>query len=259
MSFALREIPSCGVSVERRLGDPESFQADYYRRTASEYDAMHVAEDDEHGLALRYISEVLNLGSRGVRTVLDVGCGTGRAIQYLIEHHPDVRVLGVEPVGALLDVAVQRHGVRRERLLRARGEALPFPDQSFDAVCEFGVLHHVRRPETVVGEMLRVARKAVFISDSNRFGQGSTSTRWLKLLLYKCHLWWPAVLIKTRGRRYVLSDGDGLAYSYSVYDNYAQVARWARQVILVPTLPHAGGTWMTPLMTSEHVLMCAFR
>jgi len=79
------------------------------------------------------------------------------------------------------------------------------------------------------------------------------------LLLYKTGLWWPANFIKSRGRRYLLSEEDGLAYSYSIYDNYPQVARWARQIILMPTLPHDNATWLTPLLTSAHILLCAFR
>jgi ubiquinone/menaquinone biosynthesis C-methylase UbiE len=53
---------------------------------------------------------------------------------------------------------------------------------SIDAAFECGVLHHVAEPSHVVGEMMRVARKAIFLSDSNRFGQGRLIARILKLL-----------------------------------------------------------------------------
>jgi len=56
-------------------------------------------------------------------------------------------------------------------LLMASGDALPFADNSFDAVCEFGILYHVPEPVRVIQEMLRVARHVVVISDANRFGQ----------------------------------------------------------------------------------------
>ena len=57
--------------------------------------------------------------------------------------------------------------------------------RALDAVCAFGVMHHVKRPAIVVGEMMRVARRAIFISDSNRFGQGSMPARRVKLLLWR--------------------------------------------------------------------------
>lgn len=34
-----------------------------------------------------------------------------------------------------------------------------------------------------------MAKKAVFISDSNHFGQGSRAARLIKLVLYKTRLW----------------------------------------------------------------------
>lgn len=235
----------------------EEIQAAYYRATASQYDAMHVQEDDEHGYALRFISGLVP--EIGIESVLDVGCGTGRALRHFRQHHPAMKLHGIEPVAELVDVAIAKHGVPAESIRVGRGEQLPFADQSVDAVCEFGILHHVERPADVVAEMLRVARKAVFISDSNRFGQGRVPTRWLKLGLYKAGLWKAVNLVHTRGRGYHMSEGDGLSYSYSVYDNYKQIAQWASRVVVVPTMQHTTTTWLSPLLTSGHVLLCAFR
>ena len=65
--------------------------------------------------------------------------------------------------------------------------------------------------------MMRVARKGVSLSDSNIFGQGRSPVRILKLTFYCMGLWKLLKLIQTRGRGYAISEGDGLAYSYSVY------------------------------------------
>jgi SAM-dependent methyltransferase len=236
---------------------PEDIQAEYYRRTAADYDSMHVDQNDEHARALRIISHLVR--EHDIKSILDVGAGTGRAVKHFLTNHKDVTVRGIEPVPALRDQAVARHNIPPELIEVGRGEQLPFASQSIDAVCEFGVLHHVRRPADVVREMLRVAQKAIFLSDSNRFGQGSRLARWVKLLAYKTGFWQPVNLINTRGRGYHLSEGDGLSYSYSVYDNYDLIARWARQVVLIPSFPHSDRTWLTPLLTSGHVVLCAFR
>jgi SAM-dependent methyltransferase len=235
----------------------QEIQAAYYTQTAEQYDAMHVSEIDEHAEALRTISGLL--ANYRWKSVLDVGCGTGRGVKYFRDNHPGVVVKGIEPVKALLDQATQRHNLPGDLLIHGSGDSLPFVDQSIDVVCEFGVLHHVRDPSTVVREMLRVARKAVFISDANRFGQGSMASRWFKLMLYKCGLWNGFNLLKTRGKGYTITEGDGLAYSYSVYDSYAQVARWADRVTLMPSVKTDSPTWLTPLLTSPHVLLCALR
>jgi len=56
------------------------------------------------------------------------------------------------------------------------------------------------------------AKRAVFLSDANRFGQGHYAIRMLKLGLYKCNLWRAARFIQTKGKMYTISEGDGLAF-----------------------------------------------
>jgi ubiquinone/menaquinone biosynthesis C-methylase UbiE len=235
----------------------EALQARYYEQSISSYDSMHNAsEDHEHNLALQYIEMISN--AFGLHTFLDVGAGTGRGICFLRDRGKEVR--GVEPVTAMIEKA-ELNGVPKGLLLQGSGYDLPFADGAFDAVFECGVLHHVADPARVVGEMMRVARRAVFLSDSNRFGQGGTAARLVKTALWKCGLWHAARFIQTKGKMYTLSEGDGLAYSYSVFDSYDQLAARMQQIWLLPT---AGGpakrlSWVHPLLTSTHVLLCAFK
>jgi ubiquinone/menaquinone biosynthesis C-methylase UbiE len=237
----------------------EEIQREYYSRTASQYDTMHMAcEDREHYAALRFIDALCE--RFGLETLLDVGAGTGRAVRFLLERSRCVR--GVEPVNALIDQAEGR-GVPKGLIVEGSGYSLPFEDKSFDAVLECAVLHHVAQPDRVVREMIRVSTKAIFLSDSNRFGQGHMAVRFLKLFLYKTHLWNAARFIRTRGRMYTISDGDGLAYSYSVFDSYAQLAEWADFIWLIPLDEskdkRRARSWLHPLLTTPHVLLCAIR
>ncbi len=232
-------------------------QERYYTDTAAAYDTMHVREHDGHETALRFISAFVDQFQ--IRSVLDVGSGTGRALRHFRERHPGMRARGVEPIWALLRQAIEVNDVPIGHLVCARGQSLPCPDGSFDAVCELGILHHVPDPDAVVREMLRVARRAVFLSDANRFGQGSWYARVAKLALFRLKLWPLANYVKTRGRGYTITAGDGLAYSYSVFDSYDLLARWATQVILVPTSPPTARSWVHPLLTAGQVLACAIR
>ncbi len=231
-------------------------QAEYYSRTAGSYDSVH-GDAPEHDRSLQIISQFIR--ATGAKRILDVGTGTGRAVRFLSQENPEVTVIGLDPVSELLDVAVSR-GVERSALVLGSGDALPFADRSFDVVCALGVLHHVRQPDDVVREMRRVSRNAVFISDANRFGQGTTLAGLTKLALYKLGLWWPLVRLRNRGARHHFSDGDGVAYSYSVYDNLSEFRSW-ESLSLGATLPKRTGTrtWLHPLLTSPHVLLCAVR
>lgn len=233
----------------------DDLQRRYYTETASVYDSMHGA-DHEHFVALRHISSYVQL--LDLSSILDVGCGTGRGIRYFLEHHAELAIRGVEPVQALIDES-HRNGIPPDLVSCGRGEELPFEDGSFDAACEFGVLHHVEKPDLVVREMMRVASKAIFLSDSNRFGRGPLTLRWVKLLLYKLGLWHAADLLNTGGKGYRVSEGDGVSFSYSVFDSYELLREWADRVIVISTKNATSRSWLHPLLTTDHALLCAIR
>jgi SAM-dependent methyltransferase len=226
-------------------------QRDYYAETASAYDSMHVQPGDEHFIALEYVAGLLQVIR--ATSVLDVGSGTGRAMRFLQQRRPDLRVEGVEPVGELRQQARLPESVLHD----ASGENLPFEDRSFDLVLSFGLLHHVPDPAPVVAEMMRVARCGVMISDANRFGQGSIPAGALKLAIARAGLWPAFEFLRTRGRGYLESDGDGIFYSYSIFDSVPQLRRWADRVFVIPTKPQK----RIPVapMAVPHGLLVAFR
>jgi len=234
-----------------------AIQSKYYSDTAASYEQMHAHEGAGDALLKNFVASILRMTS--ARSVLDVGTATGRGLRDLKEAVPDGFVCGVEPVAALVEQAVRGRNNAGTPVIRGSGMALPFADASFDVVCEFAVLHHVAHPNAVVHEMLRVARKAVLLSDSNRFGQGSLAARLIKLALYKSRLWGAYNFLRTSGRGYRITEGDGLAYSYSVYDSFALLTRWADRIILYSAVDKARLTWAHPLLTSGGVLICALK
>ncbi len=234
-----------------------SIQRSYYERTAGTYDALHLKPGAEHEIACRFISALLPLIE--ARSVLDIGCGTGRAVEFLRQRHPALTIDGIEPVEALLEVARQKLGP--DGLVCGDGRGLPYRDQAYDVVIETGILHHVKRPELVVKEMERVASRAIFISDHNIFGQGTMPARITKWALYKCGLWTLAKLILTKGKGYHISEGDGLAYSYSVYFQYPMIRAWAARTFVIP-LRSAGQSDVplrAPWFSADEVLLCALK
>lgn len=69
--------------------------------------------------------------------VLDIGCGTGRVRQVLPDN---IDYTGLDNSPELLDVARRRHS--REKFIQADARALPFGDNSFDAVLLIATIHH---------------------------------------------------------------------------------------------------------------------
>ena len=209
-----------------------SLQRKYYSETAAKYDAMQISERDEHQFALAILSAMIEYHS--IKSVLDVGSGTGRALRYLKARHPGVRFVGIEPVEALRRIGHEA-GLSAEELKDGDVNGLAFEDGEFDLVCEFAVLHHVPQPAQAVAEMLRVARKAIFISDANNFGQGGVAARFLKQTINAMGLWRAFDWLHTGAKGYHISPGDGLFYSYSVYNNFRQIRKACRYVHQIST------------------------
>ncbi|MEC7173575.1 MAG: class I SAM-dependent methyltransferase [Bacteroidota bacterium] len=97
-------------------------------------------------------------------TLLDVGCGTGRASTPFAKN-------GVKVIG--LDIS-EEMVIRAKRKSESLGlidntdyvvgdsENLPFATNSFDAVLAFGVLHHVPSPQRMLQQMSRVLKNNGF-------------------------------------------------------------------------------------------------
>ena len=235
---------------------PVGRQRAYYAETAERYDTAHVQEGDEHHLALQHVAFYLKWIS--ARSVLDTGCGTGRALRFLREQLPNAYVRGNDPSAELLEIAVRDHGIPAETLDCCASEQLPYGDSSFDAVVATGVLHHVPEPEKVVAEMVRVARLAVFISDGNVYGQDGGVKRLAKRLLARAHVLKPLNWMRRGGHLWYWSPGDGIAYSYSVFDSIPQLRNSCPWIIVTPTQP-SGMTGGNPLSESSHCLVSAFK
>jgi ubiquinone/menaquinone biosynthesis C-methylase UbiE len=224
-------------------------QRAYYAETAQKYDDMHEAE---HDFAFQFMLAAVE--HLGVRSILDIGCGTGRALITLKEKLPHVTAVGIEPSPELRGIGYAK-GLSDTQLVDGDGMNLAFSAASFDLVCAFAVLHHIPKPSLAVSEMLRVSRKAIFISDSNNFGQGSRVSRLFKQICNSIRLWPLAHMIKTRGKGYSLSEGDGLFYSYSVFNDYQQVARQCRSVHMLNTANAAANLYRT----ASHVALLGIK
>jgi ubiquinone/menaquinone biosynthesis C-methylase UbiE len=195
--------------------DEVALQQEYYARTSHAFDAMHL-QGSEHILACHLLVAFLKAQYPDA-TILDIGAGTGRLFQFLQEQKLKFEITGIEPSQAQRTIGYNK-GIRSDRLIEGDATKLQFPDNHFDFCTEFGVLHHIKRNQQAVREMCRVASQGVFLSDSNNFGQGTFFPRLVKFILRGAGLWTIADFIKTSGKGYSYSEGDGVFYSFSVFD-----------------------------------------
>ena len=226
-------------------------QRRHFAGIAEKYQSEYVPQGDEHFLALAFL--VAAIDYLGIESVLDIGSGTGRAISFIKQRRPDLRIVGIEPVGEMREVGYKQ-GIRRDELIDGDATNIAFGAGEFDAVCEFGALHHIKEPSVAVNEMLRVARKAIFISDSNNYGEGSPMRRTLKQVMKSLGLWKVADYINTRGKGYRISD-DGLSYSYSVYDDFDLIRNHCKNVHILNT-KDAG---KNPYRSASHIALLGIK
>ncbi len=101
------------------------------------------------------------------KTVLDIGCGGG----FLAEEfaREGFTVTGIDPAARSLEAA-RKHAADNNLEIdyrEGKGEALPFPDASFDIVACCDVLEHVDDLTLVIGEVARTLKPGgVFCYDT---------------------------------------------------------------------------------------------
>lgn len=234
--------------IKSKFDKQIEIQREYYRNTAENYTEMHIHEGDEHYYSLKYLEGMIDF--YGIKSVLDIGAGTGRVANHLKKKFPNLILVSVEPVEALREEGY-KSGLSMNELVDGDASALNYKDKEFDLVCAFGVMHHIPNPQLAINEMLRVCKRAIFISDGNNFGQGTLIIRTLKQFINLLGLWSFVDFIKTKGKGYTISDGDGLAYSYSVFNNYSSIRKVCKIIHITNTMD-AG---INPYRTASHVAL----
>jgi SAM-dependent methyltransferase len=125
---------------------------------------LRLALQEERGADLSERVRRLLGPFRGTEVALDSGCGTG-ALAFALAPHVG-EVVGLDTREDYLEAA-RAIAPDNARFVEGDATALPFGYASFDLSCCVRVLHHVRRPELAVSELVRVTRPGgrVLIAD----------------------------------------------------------------------------------------------
>lgn len=105
---------------------------------------------------------------RGAR-VLEIGCGRGVALPVLARRLRPARLVGIDIDESLLAEAGRRlrQTATRAELIVADVRQLPFADQDFDLVIDFGTCFHVARSDDALREVARtLACRGIFATET---------------------------------------------------------------------------------------------
>jgi len=123
----------------------------FFTRRAATWEERFADDGPRYAAAVDRME--LRLGAR----VLDLGCGTGRALPALRAHVGDAGlVLGIDLTPAMLAAALREDRDKDGQLLLADACRLPLPTAALDAVFSAGLINHVPHPATALREWARV-------------------------------------------------------------------------------------------------------
>ena len=95
-------------------------------------------------------------------TALEIGCGRGAGIEVILRQFGATHVCGIDLDPIQIERArrrLQNHYPGRITLIEEDAERLPFADASFDAVFDFGALHHVPDWQRSIANIRRVLKQ----------------------------------------------------------------------------------------------------
>lgn len=153
-------MPANGDAATRDI-TAELFDYEFARR----YDCWLRTPAGSLSQALQHRLLLELLSPKPGDTILDIGCGTGETLRFLDDL--GARAHGVDRSAAMLDIARRR--LRRCPLALGDAVSLPFEDASFDGAILNTTLEFLDDPEAAVRELLRVARRRVYIGVLNRW------------------------------------------------------------------------------------------
>ena len=106
------------------------------------------------------------------RSILDLGSGRGGLL--LLGKELGYNIVGLEYNPQYIEETLRRAKEKglQVQVQQGKGEALPYPDASFDFVNMAEVLEHVQEPDLVMQEVYRVVKPngGVYVSVPSRYG-----------------------------------------------------------------------------------------
>ncbi|MEV0094933.1 methyltransferase domain-containing protein [Streptomyces sp. NPDC050738] len=154
------------------MADDHTHVQEFFGTRAANWDTRFPDDGPAYGAA------VDELGLRPGDTVLDAGCGTGRALPALREAvGAGGRVLGIDLTPEMLAAAVRAGRDRSGRLLLGDVARLPVRTGSLDAVFGGGLISHLPEPRQNLGELARAVRPGGLLALFHPIGRAALAAR----------------------------------------------------------------------------------
>ena len=148
--------------------DKRSIQK-YFNRAAKGYDNAAILHEE----LLNRLLEKLQYIRHQPETIIDIGCGTGKAIRGLQKAYPRARICATDiAFEMLLQASSSFRLLSKKRLVAADMERLPFAAQAFDLVFSSLAMSWSNDIGATLREFARISRPGALLMFSS-FGPGT--------------------------------------------------------------------------------------
>jgi SAM-dependent methyltransferase len=129
------------------------------KRTTCDMDYRPFPNDDGRNARQEHIELPILVHVLGIHPgarILEIGCGRGIALPVISRLCRPSRLVGVDIDDSLLCEAAANTMDIDVELIRADARELPFPDEAFGVVIDFGTCYHISHAADAMSEIARV-------------------------------------------------------------------------------------------------------
>ena len=98
------------------------------------------------------------LTSNTFDSVLEIGCGNGNGTKLIKKYFNPLHITAIDLDEKMIEIAQETFHDEPTTFQVMDASKLDFPNESFDAIFDFGIIHHIPNWKNCIGELRRVLK-----------------------------------------------------------------------------------------------------
>ena len=91
-------------------------------------------------------------------SVLEIGCGNGNGTRIIEKYYKPKKIAAIDLDKKMIDLARKNNNAKSVDFMVMNASKLDFPDNTFDVVFDFGIIHHIPNWHDCIRELKRVLK-----------------------------------------------------------------------------------------------------